>query len=302
MLTESRTRPRWSIRFSFFTVSRISACQASQSRLTCATSRNVEVCTLSFLVASEYLLTLQCYTGLRTLSLQGTNLDYASSVRNIFPNLVELNMESACMPLSTANVFFRAENFPSLRVFGLHNSAAFEETYGSWQRKYFAYPLSPTFLDRFELFQYTPPISDVSGSLPPWSRAPTLFTIRRSFETFFANFLTMSPSYLRLVLMPDEIQYDFTFPDFADLSAVISKAKNLRILFLPAFISPASENELKPDAKEKIKGLLDVCKERDVEIIWHDEDDESGWAISPAFRRYAGRLRAEQAEGVRDGA
>jgi hypothetical protein len=178
---------------------------------------------------------------------------------------------------------------------------AFEEMYG-WVRIYYHYPISSSFLDRLEVFQYTPPISNISGSFPSHSRTPTLFTTRNTFDTELAVFLSMSPSCLRLVLMPNEIEYPFAFPDFANVSAVISKSKNLRILFLPAFISPCSDNELPQDVKEKTKGLLDVCKEREVEVVWHEEYDNSGSSISPSFRRLAHRLKAEQADAARYGA
>jgi hypothetical protein len=85
-------------------------------------------------------------------------------------------------------------------------------------------------------------------------------------------------------------QYTGPFPSLS--SAV--RATPPRTLHVQSSIVPHDDPSGELRASLRVDAFLEVCEELNVEVVWHEDDGEKPYLISPSFHRYAKELRSKQ--------
>jgi hypothetical protein len=78
------------------------------------------------------------------------------------------------------------------------------------------------------------------------------------------------------------------------LSSLVQAQPPPTTLFLPFVLSP-DVISMKQSNKGDVLGLIALCKEKKVEIVWMRNEPRYSYVVSPSFWRYAKELKAKQA-------
>ncbi|GAA6036145.1 hypothetical protein JCM8097_006638 [Rhodosporidiobolus ruineniae] len=212
--------------------------------------------------------------------------------------IVSLSLHIVNSSLSL-NSFFSAELFPSLRALALGGLCGEDGLVRPYEIQRTMQPPPAAFTDQLDMCQLYSGNLRASEQLRMFPTTCALLDSRVIRHSDTRRFPDVFPPHLR-ILFSHTIAKDPTSAKCLSISVMLrhlthltqspSPLKSLHLPRLLLHFLPSAPG----DIQDRFQRLLTTYRAHDVELVYHDEDEDDMWKVSTHFWRYARELKARE--------